>query len=109
MRSSSRKEGPPSSEATQTGQPEALDPPKTINTTVKGVKRARVFFDIAPFGTNPGGRLVFELYNDIVPVTAENFRQLCTGEHGVGLGGEPLTYEGIVPSRHICQLGACVS
>lgn len=63
---------------------------------MRGVKRARVFFDIKPFGTNPGGRLVFELYNDIVPVTAENFRQLCTGEHGVGLGGEPLTYEGAV-------------
>jgi hypothetical protein len=62
--------------------------------TVAGVKRARVYFDIAPFGTNPGGRLVFELYNDIVAATAENFRQLCTGEHGVGKGGTPLTYKG---------------
>ena len=59
-----------------------------------GVRRARVFFDIAPFGEHPGGRLVFELYTDIVPTTAQNFRQLCTGEHGVGKSGKPLTYKG---------------
>ena len=76
-----------------------------------GVKRARVYFDIAPFGTNPGGRLVFELYNDIVAATAENFRQLCTGEHGVGKGGTPLTYKGLLPScnHHTFMHAACSS
>ncbi len=62
--------------------------------TVAGVKRARVFFDIAPFGNNPGGRIVFELYNDITAATAENFRQLATCEHGVGTNGKPLCYKG---------------
>ena len=72
-----------------------------------GVKRARVFFDIAPFGDHPGGWMVFELYTDIVPTTAQNFRQLCTGEHGVGKGGKPLTYKGTLSpelstSAHSC-------
>ncbi len=68
-----------------------------------GVKRARVFFDIAPFGDHQGGRIVFELYNDITAATAENFRQLATCEHGVGTNGKPLCYKGVwtfVPSQH---------
>lgn len=42
--------------------------------------RPVVFFDIA-FGDVPAGRVKFELFSDVVPKTAENFRQLCTGEH----------------------------
>lgn len=30
------------------------------------------------------GKLVFQLRADIVPLAAENFRALCTGEHGIG-------------------------
>ena len=43
----------------------------------------KVFFDVDIGGT-PGGRISFELYDDVVPKTAENFRALCTGEKGMG-------------------------
>ena len=40
--------------------------------------RTQVYFDIT-IGGQEAGRLVFELFNDVVPKTAENFRALCTG------------------------------
>lgn len=46
-------------------------------------KKTRVFLDIA-IGNVAGGRIVFELFSDITPRTAENFRGLCTGEYGLG-------------------------
>ncbi|GAA5956795.1 hypothetical protein JCM3765_005739 [Sporobolomyces pararoseus] len=53
----------------------------------------RVFFDITINGNN-AGRVIFELFADVVPKTAENFRALCTGEKGVGQSGVPLHYKG---------------
>ncbi|XP_061368365.1 peptidyl-prolyl cis-trans isomerase-like isoform X2 [Gastrolobium bilobum] len=47
----------------------------------------RVFFDMT-IGGQPAGRIVMELYADTTPVTAENFRALCTGEKGVGRSGD---------------------
>ncbi|KAE9404194.1 hypothetical protein BT96DRAFT_964234 [Gymnopus androsaceus JB14] len=44
--------------------------------------RPIVFMDIN-IGETPAGRLKMELFSDIVPKTAENFRQLCTGEFRV--------------------------
>ena len=41
--------------------------------------RPIVFFDLS-IGETAIGRLKMELFSDIVPKTAENFRQLCTGE-----------------------------
>ncbi|KAJ1509950.1 Peptidyl-prolyl cis-trans isomerase H [Coelomomyces lativittatus] len=38
-----------------------------------------VFMDIA-IGGQPIGRMKMELFADTCPKTAENFRQLCTGE-----------------------------
>ena len=32
----------------------------------------------------PAGRIFFELFSDITPKTAENFRQLCLGTQGFG-------------------------
>ncbi len=39
-------------------------------------------------------RVVMQIYMDIVPKTAENFRALCTGEKGDGTMGKPLHYKG---------------
>ncbi|KAI0417152.1 cyclophilin-like domain-containing protein [Xylaria grammica] len=65
-------------------------------------KRSRVFFDIT-IGKKPAGRVTFELYDDIVPKTAENFRCLCTGEKGLGKSGKPLSYKGSSFHRVIKQ------
>uniref|UniRef100_A0ABM5GIX9 peptidylprolyl isomerase n=1 Tax=Pogona vitticeps TaxID=103695 RepID=A0ABM5GIX9_9SAUR len=54
----------------------------------------RVFLDV-DIGDERAGRIVFELFADIVPKTAENFRALCTGEKGIGsTTGKPLHYKG---------------
>ena len=45
-----------------------------------------VFFDIT-IGGIPAGRIEMTLRADIVPRTAENFRQLCTMERGFGYKG----------------------
>ncbi|KAL1881431.1 hypothetical protein VTK73DRAFT_3949 [Phialemonium thermophilum] len=64
--------------------------------------RPRVFFDIK-IGNKDAGRVIFELFSDVVPKTAENFRALCTGEKGVGKSGKPLHYKGSTFHRVIKQ------
>jgi len=68
----------------------------------KSKKRSRVFFDVS-IGNKPEGRITFELYDDVVPKTAENFRALCTGEKGVGKAGIHLSYKGSTFHRVIKQ------
>lgn len=54
----------------------------------------RCYLDIS-IGGEVEGRIVIELYKDVVPKTAENFRALCTGEKGIGPHtGVPLHYKG---------------
>uniref|UniRef100_A0A8B9HFV9 Peptidyl-prolyl cis-trans isomerase D n=1 Tax=Astyanax mexicanus TaxID=7994 RepID=A0A8B9HFV9_ASTMX len=54
----------------------------------------RVYFDV-DIGGERVGRVVFELFADVVPKTAENFRALCTGEKGTGKStGKPLHFKG---------------
>jgi len=49
-----------------------------------------VFFDIS-VGGHGIGRIKIELFADVVPKTAENFRQFCTGE--CRKGGIPIGYK----------------
>merc|ERR1712108_64431 len=58
----------------------------------KMAARSKVFFDVS-IGGKPAGRIEFELFDDVVPKTAENFRALCTGEKGKGKSGKPLHYK----------------
>ncbi|XP_056325677.1 peptidyl-prolyl cis-trans isomerase F, mitochondrial [Danio aesculapii] len=60
-----------------------------------------VFFDVAA-DNQPLGRVTFELNADVVPKTAENFRALCTGEHGFGYKGS--IFHRVIP-QFMCQGG----
>ena len=79
---------------------------------LSGTRNARmaskVFFDVKIGGAEPE-RINFELYDEVTPKTAENFRALCTGEKGTGNQGLPLHYKGSTFHRVIpgfmCQGG----
>ena len=50
------------------------------------------YFDIT-IGGEPAGRLTFDLFDDVVPKTAENFKQLCIGDK-TSKSGVKLAYAG---------------
>jgi peptidylprolyl isomerase len=44
----------------------------------------------------PLGRIEFKLFDDVVPKTAKNFRELATGQHGFGYAGSP--FHRVIPN-----------
>jgi len=46
-----------------------------------------VYFDISIEGDPTPLHIVFRLFDDVVPKTAKNFRELATGKHGYGYKG----------------------
>eukprot|EP00158_Paraphelidium_tribonemae_P005322 Partr_v1_DN27277_c0_g2_i2_m38619 putative PPIases accelerate the folding of proteins. It catalyzes the cis-trans isomerization of proline imidic peptide bonds in oligopeptides (By similarity) len=55
----------------------------------KGNDLPRVYLDISLDGAGIG-RVIIELRSDVVPKTAENFRQLCTHQRGFGYKQSPV-------------------
>ncbi|MCJ1444217.1 MAG: Peptidyl-prolyl cis-trans isomerase H [Stictis urceolatum] len=59
-----------------------------------------VFFDME-LGGEPLGRIKMELFNNVVPKTAENFRQFCTGEaknaHNRPIGYKACRFHRVIP------------
>jgi peptidyl-prolyl isomerase D len=53
----------------------------------------RPYFDIT-IDSRPAGRIVFELFQDVVPKTTDNFLHLCLGDKGTTESGAKLSYEG---------------
>jgi len=75
------------------------------NTTEPPAKKTRqnpkCFFDLS-IGDQYAGRIVVELRADVVPMTAENFRCLCT--HEKGFGYRKSVFHRIIPG-FMCQGG----
>ncbi|KAH9979483.1 cyclophilin-like domain-containing protein [Lactifluus volemus] len=55
----------------------------TTSASAVNLSLANVFFNVA-INSKPAGQIVFRLFDDVVPRTAQNFRELATGQHGFG-------------------------
>uniref|UniRef100_A0A803Y6W1 Peptidyl-prolyl cis-trans isomerase n=1 Tax=Meleagris gallopavo TaxID=9103 RepID=A0A803Y6W1_MELGA len=76
--------------------PAAGEPPAK-----KSRANPQVYMDIK-IGNKPAGRLKILLRSDVVPMTVENFRCLCTQEKGFGFKGS--SFHRIIP-QFMCQAG----
>lgn len=66
------------------------------NYSTEAKKLSNVFFDVS-IGNKPAQRIVFKLYDDVVPKTAANFRAIAEGK----TGDAAQTYKGSIFHRII--------
>jgi peptidyl-prolyl isomerase H (cyclophilin H) len=87
-----------------------LDAVPVAGVQLKSPRNPVVFFDVTIDGI-AAGRVVIELYADVAPKTAENFRQLCTGDtklNGVAAGYKSAPFHRVVPG-FVVQAGDFIS
>ncbi len=65
--------------------------------------QGNVFFDVSIGGVDQG-RIEFQLYDNVVPKTAENFRSICTGNNTKKLSYKGHKFHRIIPN-FMCQGG----
>jgi len=86
------------------GQKRSAESESAVDAAVASAKKRSnptVFLDIA-IGGHGVGRIIILLRADVVPMTAENFRALCT--HDKGFGFKKSTFHRIIP-QFMCQGG----
>ncbi|XKL61557.1 hypothetical protein PGB90_008614 [Kerria lacca] len=69
-----------------------------IQYQLKNPNNPVVFLDVS-VGATEIGRMIIELYADVVPKTCENFRRFCTGEHkrdGIPIGYKGSTFHRVI-------------
>jgi peptidylprolyl isomerase len=64
-----------------------------------------VYFKVA-VGNRDAGEIIFELFHDVLPITSENFRALCTGETGIGYWLKSRCYQNTHLHRILKGVGA---
>merc|ERR1712168_569590 len=69
----------------------------------KEAMTSEAYFDIT-IGGKPSGRIVMTLFDDVVPKTTENFKQLCTHAKGPKMGYKGSPFHRVIPG-FMCQGG----
>lgn len=85
-----------------------INVPKLLNEIITGKRLSNpiCYMDFCSQDYEDGkiqyhGRILFEVRSDVVPLTADNFKFLCTGSKGLGVSGKRLHYAGCPMHRII--------